>query len=33
MTLDTDCSASVTLALHYGGWSPASTYERALDEF
>jgi hypothetical protein len=33
MTLDTGCTASVTLSLHRGVRTPASTYERAPDEF
>jgi hypothetical protein len=33
MTLDTGCSASVTLSLYRGVWTPASACERAPDEF
>lgn len=33
MTLDPGCIASVTLSLYCGVWAPASTRERARDEF
>jgi hypothetical protein len=33
MTLDPGCIAIVTLSLHCGVWTPASTRERVPDEF